>query len=161
ARGLVIAALILAPCATSACGGGGGGGSGVGTITFGPSTDLTLVSDGSDGGTGLSVGDTVSNLGLRVGLRFGLFPFLPANATILSAKLHLRQRNVAGAPYAAFTNVLVDRVDFGLSLTAADFAPVVLTPNVGTISSDATLGVKELDVTAAVAADAAVNALTS
>jgi hypothetical protein len=64
---------------------------------------------------------------------------------------------VNGFPYNVHGNVVVDYVDFGLALGAGDDVPLVLTANVGTLSSDATLGYKELDVTAQVVAAAAAN----
>jgi hypothetical protein len=161
ARLLLVAMVTCTVAATTGCGGGGGGGGGTSILTFAPSTDLTLVSDGSPGASGLAVGDTAANLTLRTGLRFGIFPFLPVNATIDSAQLQLRQTAIAGVPYTALGSVLVDRVDFGLTLSASDFSPTVLTTNIGTLSNSTTLVVKELDVTAAVQADHAANALTS
>jgi hypothetical protein len=157
-RALGSALVVLASALMGACGGGGGGET---TATFIPTSDLTLVSDASPRAAGLNVGDTAGNLSTRAGLRFGIFLGIPSGAVITSAKLVLQQQSVAGNPYGLLGTMVVDRVDFGGNLTASDFGAPVLTPNLGTLSSSATLGAKEVDVTAAVAADVAAGDLTS
>jgi hypothetical protein len=140
--------------AGSGCGGGGGGGGT--TVILAPITDLTVVSDGSAPvGSGLLIGDTVGNLSTRAGLRFGTFMFVPPDAIITSATLRLRQNGVAGNPYTLLGTIVVDRVSFGALLNAADYGAAVLEPNVGTVSLTAALETKDVDVTAAVAADVA------
>jgi hypothetical protein len=152
----VLALLLLVP--TAGC---GGGGSSETTLTFVPTTDLTLFSDGSaQAAGGLRVGDTAANLSVRSAVRFGIFLFIPSGAVITSAKLRFQQAGVQGNPYGLGT-VVVDRADFGGALDAGDFNPVILAPNVGTLSTNATLEGKEVDVTAAVIADVAAADFTS
>ena len=159
---VLIRLLALLPVVGVAACGGGGDGPSQATLTFAPSTDLTLFSDGSAQAAGtLRVGDTAANLSVRAALRFGIYLFIPSGSTILSAKLRLQQVSVQGNPYGVLGNAVVDRVDYGLTLDAGDFSPIVLTPNLGSISNTATLELKELDVTAAVAADVAAGDLTS
>jgi hypothetical protein len=153
-----VGTLLLA--AISGCGGSGGDG-GESTLTFAPSTDATVRSDTAIFTSGgIIVGDTSVNVGERGALRFALFPFLPANAVILSARLQLRQVFTVGSPFG-LGNIVVDRADFGATLGTGDFAPVILTANLGTLSNSMTPGVRELDVTAAIAADVASQDLTS
>jgi hypothetical protein len=109
----------------------------------------------------LNVGDTSTDLGMRAGLRFGLFPAVPTGAVVTSAYLHLQQAATVGTPFGTLGTVVVDRVDFGVALTAADYAPTVLGSAVATASMSASVGVREIDVTAAVAADVAAGALSS
>lgn len=151
---LLLGALVFGP------GCGGGGGTGTSTLTFQTTTAVSIQSSGVlEGTAGLKVGQFVT-IGLATGLRFGLFPFLDHDDTIVSARLRLRQVAVSGTPYPDFGSVVVDRVDFGAALGAGDQAPPVLASAIGTLSSDATLGVKEVDVTAQVAAAVALDAFT-
>jgi hypothetical protein len=72
----------------------------------------------------------------------------------------MAQAAVTGLPYA-LGNVLVDHVDIGAALDATDYAAVALLANVGTLSTDAVLTVKFLDVKAEVLADIAAARTTS
>lgn len=149
----VLAVLFLSSVAGAGC--GGGGGSGNTTATFVPSTAANLQSNGTLETTpGMKVGQS-NSVGIATGLRFGLFPFLDHADTIVSARLVLRQMSVTGTPYPDFGSVVVDVVDYGASLGAGDQSPPVSASAVGTLSSDATLGLKEVDVTSQVAAAAA------
>jgi hypothetical protein len=154
--GLVLALVTLV--GSGGCGGGGGDGDGGDpTFTFAPSSDAGLIIGGGvNGAPGLQVGRSGSQ-GLVAGVRFSIFPFLDSGDTILSARLRLRQVSVTGAPYPALGNVVVDYVDFGGSLGAGDDAAPVISSVLTPLSSDATLGFKEVDVTAQVAAAAAGN----
>jgi hypothetical protein len=159
-RTALVALGLALSCASAGC---GGDGAGTTTATFTPSTDATIQSDATivlAGPLANTVGDTAGNLGQRVAVRFGIAPFLPAGAVVTSATLQLRQAAVAGAPFAPLGAVVVDRVDFGLGVDGNDFNPPGATA-IGTLSPDATLGVKSLDVTAAVQADVAAGDLTS
>ncbi len=69
--------------------------------------------------------------------------------------LRMHQSAVIGAPYATLGSVIVDHVDIGLTLDAADFGAAALQAGVGLLSSDATVGPKSLDVTSQVLADIA------
>jgi len=132
------------------------------TLSFQASSDVVIQSPAQGSSTGgLAAGDTTGGLTLRSGMRFGITPFLPVGATVLSATLRICQTGVAGAPYPGLGTLVVDRVDFGLVLDGGDFAPVVLTPNIGTLSSSPLVGIYQIDVTAAVAADLAAGDFTS
>jgi hypothetical protein len=144
---LAILALGLAGC--------GGGGGGDVTLTLVPVTALTLNSSGVvQPGPGHKAGQFVT-IGLYTGLRFGIFPFLDQDDTIVSARLRVRQVSVNGTPYAIHGDVVVDEVDFGAALAAGDQSPTVLDSAIGILFPDATLGIGEVDVTAQVAAAAA------
>jgi hypothetical protein len=160
---LVALVLFFAFATLSGCGGGGGGGTGETTISLSPSTDIVLFEDGSTNGAfpALYAGDLDTNVNIRSGLRFPIVPFIPTGATILSATLHMHQVSVSGTPYTGLGGVVVDRVDFGTVLDAADFAPMVLMANIGGLSGDATPGIRNIDVTTAVEQDIAANDLTS
>jgi hypothetical protein len=80
---------------------------------------------------------------------------IPVGRTILSAELRIFQAVVVGNPYGELGDVVVDHVEYGPSLDGGDYAGGTLTPEVGTLSSDPTFGVKTLDVTAEVIADRA------
>jgi hypothetical protein len=166
-NGLKSALGALALLVVLGCGGGGDPFDG-GTVTVFAS-DLVLFSDSSsDSGIAeLRVGDTATDLGMRIGVRFiieesanPLAPIFPSG-DIASAVLRMRQTGVVGNPYAALGFISVDRVDFGVALLSGDYDPPVLTPDVGTLSDDAALGILELDVTAAVLAAKAAGSLTS
>lgn len=163
-RVLLVLALLGTPLLGAGCGGGGAASGGSSTLTFSPSTNVTLQASGTATGTvstlaGLQVGQFLT-IRMVTGLRFGLFPFLGSANTIDSARLRLRQVSTSGEPYLVHGSVVADHVDFGLSLGAGDASPPVVTSDLGVLSSDATLGIKELDVTAAVAAAVAANSLT-
>jgi hypothetical protein len=154
-------ALLLATLAAGAgCGGsgGGGGGGGTTTLTFTPSNDGCFSDTGAwlpNGGSAVSLGDDPGNISWRGYVRFGIVPFVPAGAVIVSAKLELRQQVVVGDAYGSLGTVVVDHVDFGVTIDGSDFSPTVLSPNIGTLSSDGALVVRQIDVTAAVVADLA------
>jgi hypothetical protein len=86
---------------------------------------------------------------------------LPPGATVVSATLRLHQSAVTGAPYATHGDVLVDHVDIGTSLDAGDFGALPLIPALGTLSDDAGIESKDVDVTAAVLADVLAGRTTS
>ena len=137
-----------------------------GTVTVYASANRTLFQDGTaDPGTdGLRMGDTAANVPMRIGLRFTLVSplvLVPTADEVESVTLQLRQTSVTGAPYVAFGAAVVDRVDFGVSLGAGDFAPTTLTGSVAMITSDGSPGILQADVTAAVVAALRAGSLTS
>ena len=79
---------------------------------------------------------------------------LPPGATITSATLALQQFEVTGTPYADLGGAIVlDHIDIGPALDPSDYGLAALTPEVATLSTDATLEVKEAHVREAVQAD--------
>lgn len=78
---------------------------------------------------------------------------IPAGAHIVSATLRLYQAVVVGSPYVNLGNLIVDRVDIGAALDGVDFNAAPLTANLGTLSTNATIEYKTLDVSTAVQAD--------
>lgn len=167
-KNLVVRALGAFVLVTLVGCGGGDDPFGGGTVTLFAS-DLVLFSDGSDdpGLAELQVGTAAPGLGARIGLRFiieeGANPLAPVfpSGDIVSAVLRVRQTGVTGDPYSSLGPLTVDRVDFGIALLSGDYAPPILTPDLGTLSNDPAVGIRELDVTAAVLAAKAAGSLTS
>ncbi|MDJ0976269.1 MAG: hypothetical protein QNJ98_17545 [Planctomycetota bacterium] len=153
-----LSALLLA-----ACGGGGGGGTPPGGplvydyALVAPSIDALdglVRSDGTVSTTGSCgfVGDIDgprSNVG---GTQFFAFDIssLPADAIIDSASLTLHQEAVVGDPYSSHGAVIVNHVNIGPTLDAADFWIVPVENEVGILSADARQEAKRVDVTSAV-----------
>lgn len=155
-----LAALALPGCGGS--GGSGGGGVPVPVTVVIPSTlarDGDIRSEGTvnTAGAGLFVGDIdgiIPGASSRAVVGFDLTAAgIPAGATIQTATLSLEQNVGTGSPYTDLGNVLVDHVDLGLAVDATDYAANTLLAGFGTLSTDATLGVKTLDVGARVQAD--------
>lgn len=160
--GSFVLVLVCAIPLLSGCGGGGAD-----SVTFTVASTASV--DGFvtntafvDTGTPVSVGDTDGSFG-NVARGFVQFDRsgIPVGATILSAVLRMHQSAVFGAPYASLGNVVVDHVVIGLSLDAADFGASALQADVGGLSSNATLGLRSLDVTTQVLADIAAARSTS
>lgn len=168
-----VSALTVALVATG-CGGGAAADRGAGSGT--PVTPLpvpvfpvlltaTLPSEASrdgwvdlhgvwsaDGANSGGLGD--STFGFSARRQFFSFDFgsLPADATILSAVLRLYQEEVAGSPYSTLGAVIADHLDYG-DLDGFDYDLPALLENVGTLSSDAAIGWRTLDLSSAVRAD--------
>lgn len=85
---------------------------------------------------------------------FDLVPLPPA-VTVSSAVLRLFQAVVAGSPYVALGDVIVDHLDYQDFLDGTDFLLAPLQANIGRLSVDAAIEYKTLDVTAAVRDDLA------
>lgn len=82
------------------------------------------------------------------------FDISSIHSTIVSATLRIYQAEITeGAPYTALGNLIVDHVNFGTSLSSADFTGNTLTNNIGTISNNANIEWKTLDVKDYVQAD--------
>jgi len=79
---------------------------------------------------------------------------IPSSVSVQSATLRLYQANVAGSPYGiGLGSVIVDHMDYGTSLGSVDYNAAALIANIGTLSTDASLGYKTLSVTTNVASD--------
>jgi DNA-binding beta-propeller fold protein YncE len=80
---------------------------------------------------------------------------IPSSVSVRSATLRLHQANVEGSPYGAgnLGSVIVDHVNYGTTLESADYNAAALTPNIGTLSTDASLAYKTLNVATSVASD--------
>ena len=91
-HGLVVVGLAAVLAVMPAgCGGGGDSGPDQTTLTFAPSTALTVYSTGgTNGAFGLHVGQQ-ANVSSKGGIRFPLFPFVDANDVIVSARLRVKQ----------------------------------------------------------------------
>ena len=153
-------ALVLGAATLGGCGSGGGDD---GPVTVGlgsdPALDGWVESDGtvSTAGGGPLVGDFDAfqpNVGYRQFFSFSLAG-IPAGAVVTSATLQLHQQFSVGDPFANHGVVVVDHVDYGAALDAADYGGNTLTANVGTIAPDTVNGVRTLDVTSRVQADLA------
>jgi hypothetical protein len=149
------------------------GGCGAGEAIFGPETYTLHAPSTLDGyvtsagavltnstANGIAVGDNDADQGRRGFVRFNIAG-LPLGAEIESAELRLAQAAVTGLPYVTLGTLRVDHVDIGAALDAVDYAAVALLANVGTLSTDATLTVKFLDVKAEILADIAAARTTS
>lgn len=154
ASALVGLTLLLTP----ACGGGGGGKQqfllqvAADPVFDGFVTDTAFVDTTT--ASAISVGDTDAGFAnvARGFLRFHL-PALPVGSRIVSVILHLEQSSVTGAPFASLGALVVDHVDIGSSLDATDYAATALDADIGTLSTTADLGPRQVDVTSAVLAD--------
>jgi hypothetical protein len=92
------------------------------------------------------VGDTSVNTGCRGFVSFDIGS-IPPGATIISATLRMYQEAVNGRPYADLGNIMVDHIDYGSTLDGADYSLLALKEAIGTISNNAALEFKILDVT--------------
>jgi hypothetical protein len=66
--------------------------------------------------------------------------------TIEKATLRLYQGQIIGAPYTAGSSLKVDHLDYGDSLENADYSSSSLSSSFGTLTSNATVEWKDLDV---------------
>ncbi len=96
--------------------------------------------------TQTAVGDTAVNTGVRGFVSFDIGS-IPPGRTILSATLRMFQEAVNGTPYTDLGNIKVDHIDYGPTLDGADYSLPALEDDIGTISENATLEFKTLNVT--------------
>jgi DNA-binding beta-propeller fold protein YncE len=81
---------------------------------------------------------------------------IPVGSSVHAATLRLYQAGLSpDTPYGigGLGNVIVDHLDYGGTLNNVDYSSPSLTPNIGTLSSNGTLGYKELGVTTYVQSD--------
>lgn len=78
---------------------------------------------------------------------------LPAGARIESATLDLYQSRVTGDPYTKLGNVVVDHVSYGSSLDKSDYSEGTLQSAIATLSTNANVESKRVDVTVALERD--------
>jgi hypothetical protein len=98
------------------------------------------------------------NIPLTVGTDAGKFDnvyrsfcsFPLQQARVVQATLRMSQYEVGQNSYAGGDEIIVDLMDIGFALDGSDFDAPGLQIDIGTLSSDAALGWKELDVTHAV-----------
>ncbi|MGE0229072.1 MAG: hypothetical protein AB7U23_11255 [Dehalococcoidia bacterium] len=156
---LAIAASISLACLLSVVACGGGGCSCDATITetmFGePERDGWVTSMGSSdallpGVTG-DLDDFANGESWRQLLSLD-HSGVPAGVTIVQATLQVHQRGVQGTPFTTHGVVTVDHLDYGV-VDGFDYATPAITAAYGTLSSDASIGPRTLDVTSAVRAD--------
>jgi hypothetical protein len=105
----------------------------------------------------LIIGDDNVNKSHRIFVSFNLSS-IPSGATIDSANLRLYHLLLSAGfhPHDAYTDlghVVVDHVDYGSPLAIDDYGIVALASNIGTISTFAGWGWRELDVTSLVQYD--------
>ncbi len=90
---------------------------------------------------------------------FGFVSFsildIPAQATVNSAILRLYQYNFSGDPYNKLGNLKIEHLVYGASLDSSDYSLEALNATVGVISTNSTVGWKNLDVTDQVQEDLA------
>jgi len=72
---------------------------------------------------------------------------LPDNITIEEARLKVYQTDTAGNPYSAGIRVVVDHLDYGDSLEHADYSSPSISANFAILSTNDSVGWKEIDVT--------------
>jgi DNA-binding beta-propeller fold protein YncE len=143
-----------------------------GTTPYGIFVDVTPVVVGSsdflDGEAGSDVTATSAGGGPRTGdvenfltstayRQFYSFDLvnIPVGTSVAAATLRLYQASVSGSPYGSGTlgSVVVDHVNYGASLDGTDYATGSLLSNVGTLSSDGSVGYKTLGVSSRVQND--------
>lgn len=78
---------------------------------------------------------------------------IPDGATIEQATLKIYQVSVVGDPYGAGLRVMLDHLDYGTTLEHADFSAASLSSSFTTLSTNASVGWKEVDVTDQVRSD--------
>ncbi|MDH5487739.1 MAG: hypothetical protein OEY53_09590, partial [Gammaproteobacteria bacterium] len=79
---------------------------------------------------------------------------IPLGTIVTAAILRLYQASVSGLPYdGTMGSVVVDHVNYGTALEGTDFAAATLLGNAGTLSRDANLGYKILEVTGQMESD--------
>lgn len=156
---LLLAAVAVSVFA-SLVGCGGGGSSGPVTVSLPGEMNLegsVWSTNGGPFGGDLVVGDQTDQLGPAQGIRaFVSFDVtgIPVGATVQHATLTIVQRNVASLPYLTLGTVLVDEVVYGGVLDSGAYdRSFPSNQGLGPISTDAVLGAKSLDVTAAVQED--------
>ncbi len=159
-----LAALVAALPLMAGC-----GGSGSNDPTF-TTVNVFLAAEGSNEGTLGSGGSIAENAAsLEVGDRESINPpgpvrafvsfnlgSIPPNAIVTFAQLRLEMTNVTGDPFPIMGNVLVDHVDYGNQFppsTAYSGITNLILGNIGTLVTDATLGVKTVSVTFSVGQD--------
>lgn len=122
-----------------------------GTIAYREGTGVVAI----DTDTALTIGDSYSNAQNYLERAYVGFDIsgIPSNSTIVSATLRIYQGYINGTPYTDLGNMVVDHFNFGSSLDNNDWDSGTITSNIGTISNNATLEWKELDVKTAVEAD--------
>lgn len=124
------------------------------TITFNSSSTIDGFRSSNAGGNStleIRAGRNV-NLITRGFVSFGTAS-IPGGATIQKATLRLYQVKIIGDPYGAGIRVMVDHLDYGDSLEHADYGAAAISASFATLSENATLGWKEVDVTDAVRND--------
>lgn len=148
-------AVVAASWCLVACGGSGGDDFTEGAASIGSTAALdgfvrsdTVFSSTSEPSTG----DATGGISTVQVFSFDLSS-IPADATITSAVLRLRQASVFRTPYVDLGDVVVDHFDIGQALDATDFDGGTIAAAFGTLSTDTTLEVKSLDVAARVQAD--------
>ncbi|NUO62753.1 MAG: hypothetical protein HOQ11_01515 [Gemmatimonadaceae bacterium] len=114
----------------------------------------TLRSIGANTNAAIIPGDDASGIAYRSTLGFDLGA-LPAGAKVTAATLQVDQCRVGGAPFTALGALVLDHIDLTLGLTDAAYAGQTIDADVGTLSSDATIGMRQLDVTTQVQQDVA------
>ncbi len=148
-------ALLALALPIAGCGGGGGGDSTT-TITLISRgiIDGVIAADGSFNSTGVfpTVGSTSQ---IQRGIYCFDLPVALAGKTIDSATLRVDQVSAQANAYTVHGNVVADHINLQglLALNSTVFAGLILVNDFGTVSTNATLGVKTLGATARVQAD--------
>jgi multidrug efflux pump subunit AcrA (membrane-fusion protein) len=155
-RASLVSLLLAAALSCAGCGGSGEGAPPETVTVSLPSAaavDGTVDGDGTafPSGQAVRAGDTSANASLRGFLSFPLGA-VPPGAVLVSARLRVRQSAVVGTPYATLGFLLVEPVDVGMALDPSDHSAPVLPGTVVVLSTEADLGPRDADVSAAVLA---------
>ncbi|MCP5065809.1 MAG: hypothetical protein GY946_04520 [bacterium] len=153
----------------TACGGGGGGG----TTSTGdddpvdvPPTptnvsflqaeeagfrrNISIAGAVTDDGFAI-VGDDAADVGVRAVMRFApSATALPDGVTIVKVELRLPQTAVVGMPYTGIGPIEAALIDLGAAVNFPDDYDSAFIDGLGTLSTDATLEMKVLDVTSVI-----------
>lgn len=120
------------------------------------SLSITLSSNGQLDGFESSNGGGNKTLDIRAGRNSNLItrgfvsfdiPTSLKGKTIEKATLRLYQGQIIGSPYTAGSSVKVDHLDYGNSLENADYSASSLSSSFGTLTSNAVIEWKDIDIT--------------
>lgn len=113
-----------------------------------------VLSSGSCGSSLICVGDSglVDNSTYRGFISFDLSSLPPALTQVVAAELRIEQAGLFGTPYTDLGSLRLDHVNYGATLSAADFDAPVLA-SLGILSTSTALEFKTKSVTAAVQDD--------
>ena len=116
----------------------------------------TLKSQAGHDGFQASNGGGNTNADIRTGrntflITHGFLNFklesIPGNADVQQAKLKVYQTQIIGDPYSIGIRVMIDHLDYGDSLENTDYSLASLSSSFATLSTNDSIGWREIDIT--------------